>query len=36
MTEKKGKNVDTQEKNIIPRKKGIIVNAYIPRWKRRF
>ena len=30
---KKGKDVDMQEKNIIPRKKRIIVNAYIARWK---
>ena len=30
---KKGKDVDMQEKNMVPRKKGIIINAYIARWK---
>ena len=30
---KKGKDVDMQEKNMIPRKKGININAYIARWK---
>ena len=30
---KKGKDVDMQEKNMVPRKKGIIINAFIARWK---
>ena len=30
---KKGKDINMQEKNMIPRKKGININAYIARWK---
>ena len=33
MSVKKGKDVDMQEKNVIPRKKGMIIHAYIARWK---
>ena len=31
--EKKGEKMGVQEKKIIPRKKGITINAYIARWK---